>query len=373
MVITLKNQPTVSPEMARTVRQPLRPRFQGGAGTAGKELVSEIKNIGTADSLYKKFGRMQVDLKIGGLSINDWASRVNTALAVYLPALYFSLVPEKKHFWETNGRNVLIWFATLGVALGTKHPKIGANGLFNHLMPQKKNLKLADATGFGDKLGRLWQKGLDKLRPSYDYYDLLYKAGVLTEKEMKTARNKLDNQWASLDNNQIERLKMKVDQISKELEKPLENRQLEGMTRKDAEKFLKDAPNLMNRLSSMKIASLLANTGATVYLVGILAMDIVFKYIAPKDPDFDASKLTKYKKKSDKKQSTPDTSTVTTPKPTGTPTGTPNVTPQAPVSFWPNPQSGTLPGAFMPGQPMAAARPLNLPWPPNPALQGGRN
>jgi hypothetical protein len=374
MVIMLKNQPTGSPDLAGTVRQPLRPRFTGGvAGGAKNALVSEIKGINTANRLYNVFGRIQSDPKIWGFSINDWASRLNTALAVYAPALYFSLVPEKKHFWETNGRNVLIWFTTLGVTVLTKHPTMGVNPMLNHVMPQKRALQPKASETFGDKIGRHVQKGLDVFRPKYDYYDMLHKAGVLTQEEARNARNNKANKW-DLDNNQIERLKMKMEQLS---EKFKSNKAIEGMSQSEAETFAKNAPKLMNRLSNMKMAALSANAAATIFIIGIWAMNMVFKYIAPHDPDFDASKYNKAKNKSKNSTAASASTNVSAPVPTGTPQGNP----QAPVSFSPNLPLGQLPGSFpgafpgagFPGQPMGVMRPNAWPRPAYPVMPGGNN
>jgi hypothetical protein len=363
MVITLQKLPAGSPKMARTVRQPLDPRFNGGmSGQAKNALVTDIKGIEGAKKLHGVFGRVLSDLKIWGFSINDWASRVNTLLAVYAPALYFSLVPEKKHFWETNGRNALIWLTTLGVTILTKHEKVGVNALLNHVMPQKKGLKVAEGKNLGDKIGRLWQKGLDTLRPKYDYYEMLHKAGVLTEEQTKDVRNKAANKWC-LDNNQIEQLKMKMEQIADKLKN---NKAIEGMSKDKAEAFVKNVPKLMNRMSNMKMAALAANMAATIFVIGIWAMDIVFKYIAPHDPDFDVEKYRKFNKKSDdKKSDNQPTASIEPPGFTPKPTDILNGPPQAPVSFGPNPPLGALPGAFPSSQatgvPVGLPKPFNLP------------
>jgi|GEM_PF-6843444 len=347
MVIQLSNQPSMLARTAPARRLFPRPQFQGNCNSTANALISDVKHINFAKRLFNFFGSLVKNPNVFGLSINDIASRINVFVAVYLPALFFSLHPHKKHFWETNGRNVLIWLTTIAVTLLGKHPKYGVNALLNKLMVhQQKDFPQTDT--WKQKASNAWHHTLNTLKPDYDYYELLKIAGIDISDE---ASKKRENKWSGLDNNQIEQLKI--------FKAKLEKGQIpKHLTPEEVKLFTENATKLMNRLSTMKLVSFGLITAATVYVVGILAMEIVFRYIAPLDPDFDASKLNKHKKKGDNPLGNRSHPSSSIPTPTGTLNG---IYQQGPVSFYP---------PFPPVQPF-----MVRPIPPNvfnPRSQGGQ-
>lgn len=288
------------------------PQF-GLTSTVSHEAAAQIKNLRTAEFLAEKmkFQKLHTDPRFWNLSMQDLLSRLNVALAVYLPATYLSL-SQKKHAWETNGRNAMLWFATLGVAIATKHPKYGLNPLLNPLMRQKvtadtipaelsrlKNeleLLKQDPTRHSDKINKLGKiyskletqltkpsigtKLLNKLRPNYDYYKLLEEAKI---GKFSKYTDRQGAWWASPDRNQLKTLEVKLQGLKESTQKGLK------LTETD-QAFLKNAPKFLNRISSMRVLATLLNMALTVYVIGILVMEVVFRWIAPRDHDFDPTK-----------------------------------------------------------------------------------
>jgi hypothetical protein len=294
------------------------PRFGAAApAQVGEALVGNIKHLQLADWVYNTAGRVPKDPRIGNLSIQDISSRVNVLLAVYVPALYFSLHPKKKHFWETNGRNVLLWFITLAIALATKSKRFGFNQFLDPFMAKKTNQAGA------------WQKVLNKFRPDYNYQDLLKNAGLSSRHAS----------WVDVsgDNNALETLKMKVEQLAQKAKDKAKT----GATLEPAEKeLMENIPKFMNRLTGIRLASTGLNMLLTITIIGILAMEVVFRVIAPLDPDFDASKF----RNRNKKQA------GSGPQPSGFSVGNPS------------PKAATPFQAYRP--PYAATRMMPPMWPP---------
>jgi hypothetical protein len=296
-----------------------KPVFKGsvystlGHAVSNPALVSDIKHIGIAERLYKKSGRIQINTNIWGFSFQDFASRCNLLIAVYLPALFFSLYPHKKHFWETNGRNALMWITNIGIIFLTKHPKYGVNAIFNRFM-QPKGTKLIHPDGAKliqakNKVGHFFAnfinpvadqvakysakllnhkffiKTADLFRPNYSFYELLKTSGLKVTTEDIAKKEPL---WGKLDHNQVEQLKMMREKAKTALET---GGKLPGkITRQEAEALVKNVRNFTTRLGGMNLATTAVNILATVYVIGILAMDIVFRFIAPWDKDFDRKK-----------------------------------------------------------------------------------
>jgi hypothetical protein len=244
---------------------------------AADDLVTKVKWAGFSKKLANIFNRTFKNPEIWGFSLEDWASRLNVAVAVYFPALLFSCFPDLKHFWETNGRNVLLWFATLGITRVTKDPKIGLNPLvLDKLMQEKAR---------GSSLTPM-TRVLNKLRPDFDFHDV-FKAAELKDAEKLY--------WGGLDKNQKDKIQKALAESADKI-KVLQAKPIAELSQADRLLLkLAHAPSLFNRISAMKTISTLVQMGLTVYLIGVVAMEIVFRYIAPRDKDFDASKYEKMK------------------------------------------------------------------------------
>lgn len=102
----------------QTKGKPVRRHF---ASIAGAAVQAERPMDRMAWSAYQKIRRswMSKDIKIMNLSTIDLASRFNTAIALYIPQ-QITAVRTKVREWETFGRNVLSWTATLALGMWTK-------------------------------------------------------------------------------------------------------------------------------------------------------------------------------------------------------------------------------------------------------------
>jgi hypothetical protein len=236
-------------------------RFQGNpAATAAQEAV--IAHLGLAKAIQKLFTAklFKSDVRFGGLSLEDIASRVQTIVGVYLLQGYFS-VKDQKHPWETNGRNVLVWILGILVPLLSKHPTIGVNPVLDKLFMKKRN----------ENPSNWFSAQLNKLRMPIDYKQILEGAGIEKPKE---------GDWAKMDANKLHRIRM--------FKEELENRAkgLGAPLNAEEQKLLEHMPGLLRRLNVFPLVSTAIITAATVYIIGVLAMKAVYKFIAPLDKDF---------------------------------------------------------------------------------------
>lgn len=323
--------------------------------------TAEIKNLASAEKLKKFFGRFYGEVRKWNMSLEDWASRICVAVAVYFPQFLFSLGlfsslkhdkaskdagknPSDKqgnrtiHFFETNGRNIVLWVLNLVIARMVKDDKIGVNTLLNQFMQpritsesisknlevlvqQRKSLedKLKDMEkhappGTGKtKARRSLERNLDKLnnritkqmnlqkilasggklpllqrlfnplRLGDDYFEILKACGIQFQ-----ATDRFKAFWSSLDKNQLDLILKKLAELKAKDPAAL-NEVEQGL--------IKRIPGFMNRMNAFRLLSTAIIAGMTIYIIGVMAIDIVMKYIAPLDHDFDPTKLKGYQPK----------------------------------------------------------------------------
>lgn len=385
-------------------------RFGSGATAVSTALATEakrdIKHMASAEKLYRVFGKLSsIELRKFNLSLEDWAGRFLTIFGVYLPQAYFS-VKEKKHVWETNGRNALVWAMTLGVYILSKSEKFGINLLLNEFMRPKETLEeslkrnldtlagerkdiarglekarelqagtaqkmetlsreLAAATDTArrgelqaelatlrrldktkairkgeKKLAKLTaavrkaeqgierfrkqgasplrqklQNFINKYRLEDDYFKLLEEAGIKTR-----ASDRNGAYWAKMDDNKIQTMIRKYESLMAEMQKAkgIEPKEAAGFMeklrlRKENRNFVKALEQelkagtlekkLAEKLTSYKAFGKFLNrrnifnltntamiTALIVYLIGGVAMKIVYNTVAKLDPDFNPNR-----------------------------------------------------------------------------------
>ncbi len=283
----------------------------------GQEGVAKIANEGIADGLLKFFskGLFQRDVRVGGMSLEDMAARLQTLIGVYILQGYLS-IKEKKHPWETNGRNVVVWLLTTYVVQFLKNDSFGINTLLlNPFMKPKVDYskpveKVAEPVkqaverkGFGklvhavleplgkllaplkpvvEQIGRMLDRLINPLRMDINYVDILERAGVkVSESEKKAVAAGKKSLWASQDVNLLSR----VNNLYDSLQAKVKAEGLESLSAQD-QKIFKELPSFLKRVNFFPIISTALITAATVYIIGSLAMKIVYKFIAPLDKDF---------------------------------------------------------------------------------------
>jgi len=222
-----------------------------------------------------------------------------------------------------------MWVTNIGIIFLTKHPKYGVNAIFNRFMQPKgtklihpDSAKLIQAKNrvgvffakyinpIADQISKYAAKLLnhqffikiaDLFRPNYSFYELLKLGGLKVTDEDIATKAPL---WAKLDHNQVEQLKMMREKAKTALET---GEKLPGkMTRQEAEALVKNVRNFTTRLGGMNLSTTAVNILATVYVIGILAMDVVFRFIAPWDKDFDRKKAEAARHKNKVKIPSPD-------------------------------------------------------------------
>jgi hypothetical protein len=252
------------------------PHFKGNSTEIAKKGV-EIAHLQAAEKIQQLFAWAKKDVRVGGLSLEDMAGRLQTLIGVYLLQGYFA-VKHEKHPWETNGRNAIVWLMTLALTSITKSENYGVNTiLFNPFMKQK---------GAAIRLFPFLRPLLDKARMDVDYLDIIQAAGIKIRDSEKTAALKGTKAlWASswLDDNKMKKIENHLIQLVHK-----------GETASDAEKAMRQAiPKFFNRINAFNLASTGIITAATVYFIGGVAMRIVNKFISPLDKDFDEHKKQK--------------------------------------------------------------------------------
>ena len=210
---------------------------------------------------------LQVETKALNLSLEDWAGRFISVASVYIPQTMIALV-NRAHIFETIGRNILAWSFKFGVLVGNKHPRFSlAKGVLDPLMQPKR----------ATVRGPAWQKPIrslvNRLRPEGDYFDILQAANIpFSSKDRHSAFwTKLDetNHWQA-----VTRLYQDLKQ------KPA------AQLSKQEEHLLKLIPQFAARRSLFNFALAATIVSLATILVGRVSMDIVFKWIAPLDKDF---------------------------------------------------------------------------------------
>ncbi len=295
MVTTTLNSITLPSRWSKGNSIPLR--FGSGvaslAKVAGSEVPQEavvrgyrfasfIKNRLLGGKLFNN------DIRWGGLSLEDMASRVQTLLGVYLLQGYYA-IKDDKHPWETNGRNAVIWVMTLLLQNLAKSENYGVNTLlFNPFMRQKGYLS-SEMSGL--------QKFLDHGRMDVDYLDILQDAGIkISDEELKGARKGKKALWASswLDANKTDLIKKRYRDLHHKIQENAkaiaDQRPLPHILTPLEEAIEKEIPRFFKRINGWNMASTALLVGATIYFIGGVAMDIVNKVISPLDKDFEGNK-----------------------------------------------------------------------------------
>lgn len=301
----------------------------------GKEAVTQVAHEGAADKLAHFFSKkaFQRDVRVGGMSLEDVAARAQTLIGVYLGQLYFS-VKNQQHPWETNGRNAVVWLMTtylvqllktdskLGINTLLLNPfmrprvdyskpieplpqiikapieRTGVKKLFHTLMTPVRmawglTLKLLSPLA---PVANAVAKGVDRLinplRMDVNYVDIMERAGVLvSDADRQAVAAGKKSLWASLDVNKLSR----INNLFDELKIAVKDKGLEALSKED-QAIYKALPTFLKRLNIFPLVSTSLITAATVYLVGSVAMKIVYKFIAPLDKDFDPNSLRGQKK-----------------------------------------------------------------------------
>lgn len=296
---------------------------------AAQAAVGKIANLGFAERIFKAFGRLNADVRRGGMSLEDMAARTLTIFGVYLPQGVMA-VKEDKHKWETNGRNAVVWTMTLGLTWLLKNEKWGLNTILNAFMRPRKTpeqlqsyareldtqfAEQASSRVSPEKLARLGPVKRLKtrlseamqpvtfqmrrlLKPAYvltdrlvnryrlpnDYFNILDAVGIDRPANHKKAF------WSTLDANKLKKINNFYDDLRLRAD--------QGMLAANEQALLKTMPSFIRRLNVFPLIATTLITAATVYLIGDVAMRIVYKFIAPFDHDFDPASVNKKAKKS---------------------------------------------------------------------------
>lgn len=256
------------------------PRFAGGANTVWKaETEAVVRGLKQANWTRDKLFSAKIfnmDVRKGGLSLEDVAGRLQTLIGVYLLQGYYS-IKDDKHPWETNGRNALIWVMTLMLQNMTKSESHGVNTLlFNPFMRQKGSLSFEREQ---------FQKVIDRFRMDADYLDILQDSGIsVSHDDMKGAKAGKKALWAAswLDDNKANLIKKRYE--------VLKEKALRGTLSQEEQKIYQSIPRFFRRINGLNIASTGLIMGATIYLIGGVAMKIVNKVISPLDKDYHGNK-----------------------------------------------------------------------------------
>jgi hypothetical protein len=154
---------------------------------------------------------------------------------------------------------------TVAVTALSKSEKLGLNKFLDRLFLQKQE-------ALGPEAGFL-KRQLNKLRLKMDYFDILEMA---SNKKFPAPERK-NAFWAGLDANKISEVDVLYDKLTAR----------KGMLNDIEKKVFESIPGFQKRLNAARLLATGIITAATVYLIGGVAMKIVYKFIAPFDHDFD--------------------------------------------------------------------------------------
>jgi hypothetical protein len=228
------------------------------AAVLGETAVERFSN--RIYPFFRKIGKIEIG-KYGGLGLEDWAARCLTLIGLYIPQGYIA-VKNDSHVWETNGRNALMWILAVGIVSFAKNDRWGFNTVLNHFM---KNRQAEETNTF-------WGKLTSKFGLDGDYFKVLKEAGIPHKAE--DAKRAF---WASMDSNMVDRLVHHYDKLT-----------AKGTALSEAEQTShKLLGQFLRRRNAFSLTATALITGLTVYLIGKVAMDFVFKYIAPLDHDYE--------------------------------------------------------------------------------------
>lgn len=254
--------------------QPLFGNATSTAIQASKSLaaegVGEIRDLGIStklDSLIRdKWGMHNLKSNPLGLSLEDWATRIGVAIAVYLPFSINAAIRDD-HKAEIISRSVLLWLTTIGVYYLGKSEKFGVNSLLNVFMQPKVHPEPKNP----------FKRWLNNMKLDINYFDILKRAGI----EFKGSdRNHYE--WARLQGNKTKKLQELLETL-KEQKKSGKKMDSESV------QVFENLPKFLRRSNLFRLLQFGFLTALTIFFVGILVMDIVYKYFAVLDKDFDKS------------------------------------------------------------------------------------
>lgn len=146
---------------------PHRVQSVGGVGVNGLQFGNRF-----ADKLFNIFTKetgaasrfINMNFKTFNMSLEDWMSRMQTLIALYIPQVYMNFKQDALP-WETVGRNAITWVATIALMAFTKNDKTSINSLFlNRFMahvdkinqPSKVNKEAKGLKRLGSWIGANW-------------------------------------------------------------------------------------------------------------------------------------------------------------------------------------------------------------------------
>lgn len=243
---------------------------------------------------YQKMKRswMAKDIKIMGLNTLDLASRVNVALAVYVPQFITSIATKTRE-WETNSRNVVSWLVTLGLGMWTKGG--GLPKWINKTFMQNEKLGfdpqyMYRAIGLSVPDGGLrWDKlELNVLNQIDDFArELNNPESELGKKLLKDAAGTTENK------DELEQfLRGRFALKNHELEALKDIEKLEGkfLATEYAHQLKEHVPKFISRINGAKFWQMAISTALFTVVVGQMVMLFIWGTFARLDSEFDASK-----------------------------------------------------------------------------------
>lgn len=344
---------TLAVPSTRFGKSPLESALKQGLEASTKipflHYSEQLNNLLKSVSLFSK------DARVGGLSIEDIMARAQTLIGLYFLQTY-SAFKDEKHPWETLGRNAVVWTGGFYLTKLLKSENFGVNTLFINPFMRQQGTPVLDLRGkvrtlinfvtrqtetpeqAEKSLGWLrFEKLIDWARLPVDYTEILEKAGLsIKDSDKEAARSGKKALWAAsyLDKNRLNRvqayyIKLKDELLReglnetdltryRELQKQgsfnlsnLFNREKSQLhqkmlttlaEKKDAKineklKLYKASRTFLKRVSAANLFSTAIIAAATIYVLGGLAIQFVYKFIAPMDKDFDPTRIKGYKPK----------------------------------------------------------------------------
>lgn len=294
------------------------------AAKGGQTAIAQISSKNVADRVALLFDSGKVgrffsnDVRVGGLSLEDMSSRFLTLFGLYIPQGVLAIAANK-HKAETNGRNILVWVMTFYLMQFLKNDNFGINSLLlNPFMIERGKLKVFDPkTDIPSDFGPVKRFLHRTLKPPTnflqrqinrhfgmkgDYLAVLKDAGIeLSNSDLQKALQSTKAPWASLDNNLLDLINNRYT----ELRNLVKKEGIEVLSKIDnpvSETVYHTYPKVLRRLNFFPMVSAALLTAATVYVIGGLAMELVYRFIAPLDKDFNAEAYYRNKQKDKKRE-----------------------------------------------------------------------
>ncbi|MBY0404580.1 MAG: hypothetical protein K2X66_11825, partial [Cyanobacteria bacterium] len=224
-----------------------------------------------------KFGSIEgaSGSKSFGLSMEDKAARLLTILGIYIPQGIAS-IHKDQHKWETNGRNALVWTMTLFLTILVKNDKYSVNTFLNHFMANKNEISTQPKGAFKKLMAPFGIKG--------DYFKILESAGI----KFDNVKDRAKAFWSSLDDNKMST----IVEHYQYLKTKIADKKTLTTLEKEAYELV---PQFLNRRNLFNLTSTGIISVLTMFVIGKVAMDLVFHFIAPLDHDYDPTRFKKDK------------------------------------------------------------------------------